>query len=287
MIRSLFLLSLSASLTFASPSPTPAPGPPSLSSLQKRDNNGNFRWYSPALVGNGACGFQNVDSDSVVAVDQTLWNTYARSNNISDNELCGSTVFVTYQQVTRQATITDYCLDCNSNQNDLYLSSGLFNQLTDPKAGSIPGTWRFSVAPTPTSKPAVTSTYASTSCSETGFGPTSPGPDPADCQGLLTGLQANFTGTFWVEPLTVYGFVNKTCALQFCNYNAGYTVAYDWVEFLQHGNSMLQNFIINPSVHDSLSQCLWSNGSGYIQLQNTSNLVRGQGSYPLSGRQFC
>lgn len=268
----------------SSPSPTPPPTSPSLS-IQKRDNNGKVSWYNPSIIGTGACGVQNADTDLVVAVDGDLWNTYTNpANNQDQNQLCGATIFVSYQQVTKQATIVDYSPNLGG-QYDLAVSTGLFSQLADQSLGTLQASWKFNNTPTPTTGSSTTSVYSGAACQQTGYNPSLLGPAPDDCDKLFAQLATN-SGNFTVNPLTVYGFINGTCALQFCNYNS-FAVSYDWGEFILYGTLIFSKFM-NSTAKDSIAQCLFPNGpAAYVQVQAANDTLNNQGSYSLQGRQYC
>lgn len=48
--------------------------------------NGDLTYYNPGL---GACGVTSSDSDSIVAVSHTLWDSQATGSNPNANPLCG------------------------------------------------------------------------------------------------------------------------------------------------------------------------------------------------------
>jgi len=254
-------------------------------SLQKRDNNGKISWYNPSIVGTGACGIQNAETDLVVAVDGDLWNNFANPANQNSNSLCGTTIFVSYQQVTKPATVVDYAPNLGG-QYDLAVSTGVFRQLADQSKGILQGSWRFNNTPTPTSQNSpTTSVYSGNACQQTGFNPQNKSPVPSDCDNLFAQL-AQKSGNFSVAPKSAYGFINGTCALQFCNYNS-FTIDYDFGEFILYGTLIFSKYM-NTTNGDSIAQCVFTSGSsGYIQVQKSNSTLNNQGSYSLTGRQFC
>ncbi|ADV25732.1 hypothetical protein I315_04449 [Cryptococcus gattii Ru294] len=128
-----------------------------IESAEKRATyTGQATYYSPS-VGTGACGWQNTDSELVVALNAPQWDSTA-------NHGCGQMVTITNSQVSsavyppsifpiadiiqqngqqQQAKIVDMCPGCAEGSLDM--SPTLFGALNnnDLDAGVFPISWDF------------------------------------------------------------------------------------------------------------------------------------------------
>jgi len=125
--------------------------------IQKRAS-GQFTYYA---VGMGACGKQNSDSESVVALNTANW---------AGGSHCFEMVTITINGVTNQAQIVDMCESCGAG--DLDFSSSLFHSFGGTDAqGVMYGTWSFGSSPVPTTttteQPTPSSSSTSTNTSTT------------------------------------------------------------------------------------------------------------------------
>lgn len=130
--------------------PAPAPAAPSESTQSSSGglggmasvgmtHTGDLTWYE---VGLGACGKTNVASDSVVAVAESLFDTFS-TGNPNTNPLCGKTITITGKDGSKYpATVVDRCTGCKVS--DLDLSQDFFNKVTDHGDGRVGGmSWCF------------------------------------------------------------------------------------------------------------------------------------------------
>ncbi|KIP02690.1 hypothetical protein PHLGIDRAFT_284161 [Phlebiopsis gigantea 11061_1 CR5-6] len=128
-ILSLFVAA--ASTVFAAPQSVPITGILS----------GQGTWYEQGL---GACGFLENDSEFVVAIGHTLFDTYPgyAGGNPNNNPVCGRTVTAAYQGHTVTATVLDRCVGCDTY--DLDFSPAAFSQLAPQSVGRLLGVeWVF------------------------------------------------------------------------------------------------------------------------------------------------
>jgi len=116
----------------ATPAPAPpAPAPAAPASGGGPSGTGDITFYSLGLT---SCGQSYSDTDAVVALSHLVMNNGANSNN---NPLCGKTITITYNGVTKTGTVVDTCEGCNAGSIDL--SPSLFQAFGPLTAGRIPG----------------------------------------------------------------------------------------------------------------------------------------------------
>lgn len=99
-------------------------------------DNCQATWYN-TLGAYAACGTQHWDTESVVALKSSTFNTYK-------SEICGKKITLEYNGKTTTATLVDSCPGCNGEW-DIDLSPPVFEALTgDLGVGRISGmTWHF------------------------------------------------------------------------------------------------------------------------------------------------
>ncbi|KAF9556285.1 riboflavin-aldehyde forming enzyme [Agrocybe pediades] len=90
---------------------------------------GDATWFNTGL---GSCGFNNVDSDFVVALN---------SAQAAGNAHCGQLIRVQFQATTILVQVVDTCPGCGVNGIDL--SPGAFQALAPLDVGRIQVTWDF------------------------------------------------------------------------------------------------------------------------------------------------
>lgn len=100
--------------------------------------SGEGTYYSPGL---GACGETNTDSDYIVAIASSVYNTGTRNGNSNDNSYCGRTINAYYSGRSVQVTVVDSCGGCD--ENDLDFSPSAFTELADEELGRIDITWEW------------------------------------------------------------------------------------------------------------------------------------------------
>ncbi|EIW74044.1 plant expansin [Coniophora puteana RWD-64-598 SS2] len=120
-----------SSTVSATPSPT-STLPPFLVGTQTGD--GTF--YTPGL---GACGITNTEQDMIVAVSETLFDTFPgyTGTNPNNNPVCNQKISATYGSITINVTVTDRCTACALT--DLDFTPAGFQQFAPETAGRIHG----------------------------------------------------------------------------------------------------------------------------------------------------
>ncbi|RKP39088.1 RlpA-like double-psi beta-barrel-protein domain-containing protein-containing protein, partial [Dimargaris cristalligena] len=98
---------------------------------------GDGTYYSPS-VGTGSCGWDNSDSEKVVALNAPQFGNPANPNA---SPYCGKKVKITGPNGSTEAKIVDKCPVCKSG--DLDMSPAAFDEVGDQDAGRIPITWSF------------------------------------------------------------------------------------------------------------------------------------------------
>jgi hypothetical protein len=97
---------------------------------------GDLTWYQ---VGLGACGWNNVPSDHIVAISESIFDSYASSEGeggSNSNPVCGKYVTITgVNGSPYQAKVVDRCTGCNSSSLDL--SEDFFNTVTNNGDGRV------------------------------------------------------------------------------------------------------------------------------------------------------
>ncbi|KIP02891.1 hypothetical protein PHLGIDRAFT_130468 [Phlebiopsis gigantea 11061_1 CR5-6] len=116
---------LAAVLSATSGAPTP------VEDIEKRAKtyHGRGTWYNTGL---GACGWNNVDSDKVIALSSSIYG---------GGKHCGKTLTVTNKKNGKKATgkIVDECPGCASG--DLDMTPGLFKKLGTLDEGVLSISW--------------------------------------------------------------------------------------------------------------------------------------------------
>ncbi|GAB7348216.1 hypothetical protein MBLNU459_g6214t1 [Dothideomycetes sp. NU459] len=100
---------------------------------------GDLTWYA---VGEGACGFDNVPTDHIVAVSEIIFDDpLYYTANPNNNPLCKKSVTITGSDGTQYvAKVVDRCTGCA--KSDLDLSEDFFNTVTNNGDGRVPDmTW--------------------------------------------------------------------------------------------------------------------------------------------------
>ncbi|KAI1791351.1 RlpA-like double-psi beta-barrel-protein domain-containing protein-containing protein [Ganoderma leucocontextum] len=87
----------------------------------------------------GDCGVIHSDSDFIAALQTTRYGTL---NTVSPN--CGRSITLTNTNNGKSVTVTvaDACVFC-SNENDLDLSTGAFQQIATLADGEVPIVWHY------------------------------------------------------------------------------------------------------------------------------------------------
>ncbi len=97
-------------------------------------NTGRGTWYE---VGNDNCGTSSTNEDLVCAISQSLYNSNANSESVSD--YCGKTITVTYQGKSVTVKVVDSCESCS--EEDLDFSPTAFEKLASLDTGEIEIQW--------------------------------------------------------------------------------------------------------------------------------------------------
>jgi len=97
-------------------------------------------WYHTGL---GACGWYSAETDYIVAVSQTLFNSFPGATaNPNLNPICGKQVKASYGGNEVQVTVVDMCVGCPMWALDF--SPSAFEQLASLDVGLLQGmTWEF------------------------------------------------------------------------------------------------------------------------------------------------
>ena len=88
-------------------------------------------------TGLGACGWTNNDSDLIVAISESLFQTFGSQSN--GNPVCGRYINVERGSKTVKVKVTDACPGCDMHSLDL--SPAAFNKLADPAEGRVTIKW--------------------------------------------------------------------------------------------------------------------------------------------------
>jgi Lytic transglycolase len=100
--------------------------------------SGQGTFFSPGL---GACGITNSDSDLIVAIGESLFDS-GNPGNPNNDVFCGHKIKATVAGgASVTVTVTDRCVACGPD--DLDFSPAAFDQLADPSAGRIDITWQW------------------------------------------------------------------------------------------------------------------------------------------------
>jgi hypothetical protein len=102
---------------------------------------GQGTFFAPGM---GACGIINDDSDHIVAVSHSLFDSYPGydGSNPNTNPLCNKKIVASYQGKSTTVTVTDRCQACATT--DLDFSPAAFDDLANPALGRIDITWSWS-----------------------------------------------------------------------------------------------------------------------------------------------
>ncbi|KAK3714145.1 hypothetical protein LTR37_007947 [Vermiconidia calcicola] len=102
-------------------------------------HTGDVTYYD---VGLGACGKTHTSEDAVVAIADTLFDSYDISGNPNENPLCGKSVTIMGDNGPTVATVVDRCGGCANT--DLDLSTSLFEEVVPHGNGRVSGVkWSF------------------------------------------------------------------------------------------------------------------------------------------------
>ncbi|KAL8362614.1 hypothetical protein RB601_008124 [Gaeumannomyces tritici] len=107
-----------------------------MAAVLPRAFEGDFTYFNPAV---GACGFVNSDSDKVVAISAALFDAANISGDPNKNPLCGRSIVARHGGKEVTVTVVDRCVGCALN--DLDLSVAAYNDIADPNAGRVKGSW--------------------------------------------------------------------------------------------------------------------------------------------------
>ncbi|RKP31393.1 hypothetical protein METBISCDRAFT_1989, partial [Metschnikowia bicuspidata] len=100
--------------------------------------SGEGTYYATRL---GACGYVNVDTDSIVALSHKLFDKYTPNGNPNRNTLCGKKINAYHEGKTVEVTVVDRCEACD--ERDLDFSPTAFTELADQVRGRIQITWEW------------------------------------------------------------------------------------------------------------------------------------------------
>ncbi len=112
----------------------------SSSSSSSESTSGSFdgqaTYYAPGL---GACGWTNTESDYIVAVSHSLFDSFG-TGNPNKNPICGHKIKATYQGKSITVSVSDRCEGCA--WGDLDFTPSGFQQLAPLSKGRLDGlTW--------------------------------------------------------------------------------------------------------------------------------------------------
>jgi hypothetical protein len=99
---------------------------------------GKMTYYNPS-VGTGACGWNNADSELVVAISGNLWT----ASNPNNDPLCGQQIGITYGSKTVYAEVVDKCPSTECDSTHIDVSPAVFTQFADESIGVVDVTWSF------------------------------------------------------------------------------------------------------------------------------------------------
>ncbi|KAJ8597479.1 barwin-like endoglucanase [Rhizopogon salebrosus TDB-379] len=125
------LITLSATLFTTLATPTQFNGVVTAPLKRQSTYTGQGTWYE---VGLGACGYDDTDSESIVAISAQIYGS---------GGYCNQTVYITNTDNGQTATgeVRDECESCDSGSLDM--SPSLFEQLSTLDTGVIPISWYF------------------------------------------------------------------------------------------------------------------------------------------------
>ncbi|TKY87753.1 hypothetical protein EX895_003334 [Sporisorium graminicola] len=97
---------------------------------------GQATYYAPGL---GACGWTNTESDYIVAISASLFDSFG-TGNPNKNPACGHKISASYGGKTITVSVADRCVGCA--WGDLDFTPTGFSQLADMSKGRLSGlTW--------------------------------------------------------------------------------------------------------------------------------------------------
>ncbi|KIS69738.1 uncharacterized protein UMAG_12184 [Mycosarcoma maydis] len=94
---------------------------------------GQATYYAPGL---GACGWTNGESDYIVAISASLFDSFG-TGNPNKNPVCGHKIAATYGGKTITVSVADRCVGCG--WGDLDFTPTGFSQLADMSKGRLDG----------------------------------------------------------------------------------------------------------------------------------------------------
>jgi hypothetical protein len=121
--------------------PTPPSGPPSGAGTGGGPFHGQGTFFATGL---GACGTTNTDTDFIVAVAESRFDSFPNYNGLdpNTNPICNKEVTITGPNgATHTAIITDRCTGCQND--DLDMTTTLFQLFAAEATGRIDITWNF------------------------------------------------------------------------------------------------------------------------------------------------
>ncbi|CDW97912.1 hypothetical protein [Sporisorium scitamineum] len=95
--------------------------------------DGQATYYAPGL---GACGWTNTDSDYIVAISASLFDSFG-TGNPNKNPACGRKISASYGGKTITVSVADRCVGCA--WGDLDFTPTGFSQLADMSKGRLDG----------------------------------------------------------------------------------------------------------------------------------------------------
>lgn len=102
------------------------------------DFEGDLTFFNPAV---GACGNTNSDGDFIAAISTALFDAETPDSNPNKNPLCGRSIIARHGGKEVRVTVADRCVGCATH--DLDLSVAAYNQIADPNAGRVKGSWNW------------------------------------------------------------------------------------------------------------------------------------------------
>ncbi|KAI7957865.1 hypothetical protein MJO29_006082 [Puccinia striiformis f. sp. tritici] len=100
---------------------------------EQSTHQGDATYYSPGL---GSCGQESGNSDLIVAISHTLYDSYAGANQ-DGNSLCGKSIRASYGANSIVVSVVDRCEGCSPD--DLDLSPAAFRRLSPLNTGRLHG----------------------------------------------------------------------------------------------------------------------------------------------------
>lgn len=107
-----------------------------LAAVVAASNTGKMTYYNPS-VGTGACGWNNADTDYVLAISGDLWT----ASNPNNDPLCGQQVAITYGGTTVYAEVVDKCPSTECDSTHIDVSPAVFTEFAAESVGTLQVTW--------------------------------------------------------------------------------------------------------------------------------------------------